>query len=72
MSKEDAGPVCATLEPLFTYGVKPKVHGGVHFTKKDTLLYPSGCGIALYSASDKLQELVPLADKGKHLTALGN
>jgi hypothetical protein len=23
----------ATLDPLFTYGVKPNVHGGIHFTK---------------------------------------
>ena len=21
------------MEPLFTYGVKPDVHGGIHFTK---------------------------------------
>ena len=32
----------AALEPLLTYGVKPDVHGGVHFTRSDTLLYPSG------------------------------
>ena len=36
-----------------------------------TLLYPSGCGIALHSHKIKKQELVPLADKGKHLTAIG-
>ena len=69
--EEKGGPVAATLEPLFTYGVKPDVHGGVHFTRSDTLLYPSGCGISLYSTKDKKQELVPLADKGKHLTAIG-
>jgi len=23
----------ASLEPLFTYGVKPSVHGGINFTK---------------------------------------
>ena len=39
---ESGGAVAATLEPLFTYGVKPDVHGGVHFTRSDTLLYPSG------------------------------
>jgi hypothetical protein len=65
-------PVCATLEPLFTYGVKPDVFGGVHFTRSDVLLYPSGCGISMYAMKDKKQELVPLADKGKHLTAIGN
>jgi hypothetical protein len=64
-------PVCATLEPLFTYGVKPDVFGGVHFTRSDVLLYPSGCGISMYGMKDKKQELVPLADKGKHLTAIG-
>ena len=64
-------PVCATLEPLFTYGVKPDVFGGVHFTRSDVLLYPSGCGISMYAMKDKKQELVPLADKGKHLTAIG-
>ena len=69
--EETGGPVAATLQPLFTYGVKPDVHGGVHFTRSDTLLYPSGCGISLYSTKDKKQELVPLADKGKHLTAIG-
>jgi hypothetical protein len=36
-----------------------------------TLLYPSGCGIALHAQKMKKQELVPLADKGKHLTAIG-
>ena len=74
MSKDESNggsPVCATLEPLFTYGVKPDVFGGVHFTRSDILLYPSGCGIALYAMKDKTQELVPLADKGKHLTAIG-
>ena len=68
---KDKGPICATLEPLFTYGVKPDVFGGVHFTRNDVLLYPSGCGISLYAMKDKNQELVPLADKGKHLTAIG-
>ena len=71
MSTENSGPLCASLEPLFTYGVKPHVKGGVHFTKSDTLLYPSGCGISLYATKDKTQELVPLAEKGKHLTAIG-
>ena len=71
MSKDEGGPICATLEPLFTYGVKPNVYGGVHFTRTDILLYPSGCGLSLYAMKDKQQELVPLADKGKHLTALG-
>ena len=36
-----------------------------------TLLYPSGCGIALHSHKSRKQELVALADKGKHLTAIG-
>lgn len=63
--EEPSGPICATLEPLFTYGVKPNVFGGVHFTRSDALLYPSGCGISLYAMKDKKQELVPLADKGK-------
>lgn len=71
MSKDEDSEICATLEPLFTYGVKPNVHGGVHFTKNDTLLYPSGCGISLYSTKEKTQDLVPLADKGKHLSAIG-
>ena len=62
----------AGLEPLLTYGVKPDVHGGLYFTKTDTVIYPSGCGISLYSAKEKKQELVPLADKGKHLSAIGN
>ncbi len=31
----------ASLQPLFTYGVKPGVNGGIHFTKdQSTLLYP--------------------------------
>ena len=74
MAKEEeksSAPICATLEPLFTYGVKPDVFGGVHFTRSDILLYPSGCGISMYQMKDKKQELVPLADKGKHLTAMG-
>ena len=61
----------AALEPLLTYGVKPDVHGGLYFTKTDTVIYPSGCGISLYTAKEKKQELVPLADKGKHLSAIG-
>ena len=71
MSDEKEKTVFATVEPLFTYGVKPNVNGGVYFTKTDTLLYPSGCGISLYSTKDKTQELVPLAEKGKHLSAIG-
>ena len=67
----EGGPICATLEPLFTYGVKPNVFGGVYFTRSDILLYPSGCGISMYAMKDKKQELVPLAEKGKHLTAIG-
>ena len=35
------------------------------------MLYTSGCGISLYSHKTKEQELVPLADKGRHLTAIG-
>ena len=54
----------ATVDPLFTYGVKPGVKGGLYFTKIDTLIYPAGCGISLYS-KEKTQELVPLAEKGK-------
>ena len=29
----------ATVDPLFTYGVKPGVKGGLYFTKIDTLIY---------------------------------
>ena len=47
------------------------VNGGIFFTKDSTLLYSSGCGISLYSHKEKRQELVPLADKGRHLTAIG-
>ena len=54
----------ATVDPLFTYGVKPGVKGGLYFTKIDTLIYPAGCGISLYS-KEKTQELVPLAEKGR-------
>ena len=68
---EEAGPISAKLTPLFCYGVKPHVQGGIHFTGKNCLLYTNGCGISLYSHTDKTQELVPLADKGKHLTAIG-
>ena len=56
----------ATVDPLFTYGVKPGVKGGLYFTKIDTLIYPAGCGISLYS-KEKTQELVPLAEKGKKM-----
>ena len=40
-----------TLDPLFVYGVKPEVSGGIHFSNDNTsLLYPSGCGIAIYDS----------------------
>ena len=64
-------PISVKLSPLFCYGVKPDVFGGIHFTRENYLLYVNGCGISLYSHNDKKQELVPLADKGKHLTAIG-
>ena len=71
MTTEPTSAISATLKPLFCYGVKPNVFGGIHFTRENYLLYVNGCGISLYSQTDKKQELVPLADKGKHLTAIG-
>ncbi len=42
-------PKPSTLEPLFVYGVKPEVRGGIYFAKDTTsVIYPAGCGIALY------------------------
>ena len=71
MTTEPTTSISAKLTPLFCYGVKPNVFGGIHFTRENYLLYVNGCGISLYSQADKKQELVPLADKGKHLTAIG-
>ena len=62
--EEETNVKFATVDPLFTYGVKPGVKGGLYFTKIDTLIYPAGCGISLYS-KEKTQELVPLAEKGR-------
>ena len=61
-SGEEAGsPVAAlfkiqpALNPLFVYGVKPEVHGGIFFSGDNTtLLYPSGCGISLYDSKVEL------------------
>ena len=49
----------SALEPLFVYGVKPDVHGGVTFARDNaSVIYPAGCGIAMYdtkaSASAKI------------------
>ena len=71
MTTAEVVPISVKLEPIFCYGVKPNVFGGIHFTRENYLLYVNGCGISLYSGNDKKQELVPLADKGKHLTAIG-
>ena len=71
MTTEPTTAISAKLTPLFCYGVKPNVFGGIHFTRENYLLYVNGCGISLYSQAEKKQELVPLADKGKHLTAIG-
>ena len=71
MTTAEATPISVKISPLFCYGVKPNVFGGIHFTRENYLLYVNGCGISLYHHGDKKQELVPLADKGKHLTAIG-
>jgi len=42
----------ASLQPLFTYGVKPGVKGGIHFTRDhSTLLYPGMVGIGEYQTA---------------------
>ena len=71
MTTVEATPIQVKINPLFCYGVKPNVFGGIHFTRENYLLYVNGCGISLYHHGEKKQELVPLADKGKHLTAIG-
>ena len=71
MTTAEATPIQVKISPLFCYGVKPNVFGGIHFTRENYLLYVNGCGISLYHHGQKKQELVPLADKGKHLTAIG-
>lgn len=39
------------IEPLFVYGVKPDVRGGLYFAADNvTLLYPAGCGIAQFDS----------------------
>ncbi len=39
------------LEPLFVYGVKPDVRGGIFFASDGaTVMYPAGCGVALFNA----------------------
>ena len=38
------------LEPLFVYGVKPEVNGGVFFSSDGaSVVYPAGCGVAVYN-----------------------
>lgn len=38
------------IRPLFVYGVKPDVHGGIFFAADNVnLWYVAGCGIAVYS-----------------------
>ena len=40
----------STLEPLFVFGVKPEVHGGIFFAGDNVnLLYAAGCGVAVYN-----------------------
>ena len=61
----------ARLDPLFVYGVKPEVRGGIHFAADNvSVIYAAGCGVAQYNSKDRRQRLVPLASRGRHLTAV--
>ena len=59
MTTVEATPIQVKINPLFCYGVKPNVFGGIHFTRENYLLYVNGCGISLYHHGEKKQELVP-------------
>ena len=54
-----AGKTSTTvLEPLFVYGVKPEVHGGVFFAGDGaSVVYPAGCGVAVYNIKVRLYML---------------
>lgn len=43
-------PSPSSLDPLFVYGVKPEVRGGLSFAgdSNASLIYPAGCGIAVF------------------------
>lgn len=60
-----------SIRPSFLFGVRSGVNnGGVHFTGPHTLLYPAGAGVALVNTTNNSQEVVALAGKGSHITAL--
>lgn len=79
-SGEEAGsPVAAhyktqpALNPLFVYGVKPEVRGGIYFSGDNaTLLYPSGCGISLYDSKVHGEEVTRYSLREKDQKALGS
>jgi hypothetical protein len=62
MSFEDSKSLSsspATLSPLFVYGVKPDVKGGIYFGSDNvSVIYAAGCGIAQYNSKVKLKHAV--------------
>ena len=41
----------ARLDPLFVYGVKPEVRGGIYFAADNaSVIYAAGCGVAQYNS----------------------
>ena len=54
----------AAISPLFVYGVKQDVLGGIHFAADGaSVVYAAGCGVALFDSGSRTQRLVPLADR---------
>ncbi|XP_023337836.1 cilia- and flagella-associated protein 57, partial [Eurytemora carolleeae] len=59
------------IKPSFLYGVRDGICGGVEFLGDSSLMYPAGAGIAKVSTKDFSQEIIPLVNKGKRITAIG-
>jgi WD40 repeat protein len=46
------------------------VKDNIHYVDEQTVLYPAGSNIVLYSIEQKTQKFIPISDKGESITAL--